>query len=129
MSQRQGLQEFRRCIFAAYEEQCAGTCCREPATLQAANIRPVTARDAHHISISLLLPADVQNLLDLGLIAIDEKRRILVASTVTGRAYRELDGNKARMPSKQGAPSRSALGWHYKRSTNIDLSAWYSEFV
>jgi hypothetical protein len=117
--QRQGQQEFRRRLLAAYRGQCAVTGCKEEGTLQAAHIRPVSSNGDHHISNGLLLRADIHNLFDLGLIAIDENLRINVASTVTEREYRELDGKKAHVPSGQSAPSRSALGWHYKKSATV----------
>ena len=117
--QRQGQQEFRRRLLTAYGGQCAVTGCKEEGTLQAAHIRPVSSNGDHHISNGLLLRADIHNLFDLGLIAIDENLRINVASTVAEREYRELDGKKAHVPSGQGAPSRSALGWHYKNSATV----------
>jgi len=113
MLQRQGQQEFRRRLLTAYRGQCAVTGCTEEGTLQAAHIRPVSSKGDHHVSNGLLLRADIHNLFDLGLIAIDQNLVIHVSKQVSEPAYRAFDMKKVHVPQGPGTPSRSALLWHF----------------
>jgi len=112
---RQGQQDFRRKLLAAYNRQCAMTRCRVSWILEAAHITPYRGIRTNAISNGLLLRADIHTFFDLALISIDPTRmKIHVSNRVTDPLYLALDGKKPILPgSKAARPSMIALEEHF----------------
>ena len=85
---RQGAPRFRRALVAAYEGRCAMTQYDAPAALEAAHILPYRGPQTNHPTNGLLLRADMHDLFDLGLVAVDpDSMRLLVAAELAGTKY------------------------------------------
>lgn len=112
---RQGQQDFRRKLLAAYNRQCAMTRCRVGWILEAAHITPYRGIRTNAVSNGLLLRADIHTLFDLALISIEPTRmKIHVSSRVTDPLYAALDGKKPTLPtSKTARRSMIALEEHF----------------
>jgi hypothetical protein len=114
--QRQGQPEFRRRLINTYGAKCMVTGCAIEQILQAAHIVPVSRNGTHRISNGLLLRADIHNLFDLGLLAIDEQLRIHVAKTIRTSEYRKLHGKRIQIPTGILGPSKSELLKHFREA-------------
>lgn len=79
---RQGQGEFRQSLLKAYDGRCAITGCDAEAALDAAHIVPYRGEATNTIVNGLLLRADLHNLFDLGLIAIESTTMTVVVSPV-----------------------------------------------
>jgi len=112
---RQGQQEFRRKLLAAYNTQCAMTRCRVAWILEAAHITPYRGIRTNTVSNGLLLRADIHTLFDLALISIEPARmKIRVSSRVIDPLYAALDGTTPALPSREAArPSMAVLEEHF----------------
>lgn len=115
---RQGQPQFRRALLEAYERRCAVTDSDAVDALEAAHILPYVNEQRNNISNGLLLRADVHSLFDLGLIAIDEDLRILIAPSLRTTQFGvKLSVRKLRIPKERGhQPSREALKRHREAS-------------
>ncbi len=89
----------------------------EPA-LEAAHIISYRGGQTNHPANGLLLRADLHDLFDLGLIAVEtDGMRIALAGDLAGTMYESLAGEKLRIPSeKHLRPSIEALALHRERS-------------
>ena len=112
---RQGQQDFRRKLLAAYNRQCAMTRCRVAWILEAAHITPYRGIRTNAVSNGLLLRADIHTLFDLALISIEPARmKIHVSSRVGDPLYAALDGTRPVLPSSKTARSSMiALEEHF----------------
>ncbi len=112
---RQGQQDFRRKLLAAYNRQCAMTRCKVDWILEAAHITPYRGIRTNGVSNGLLLRADIHTLFDLALVSIDPTRmKIHVSRRVTDPLYLALDGKKPILPGSKAAwPSMIALEEHF----------------
>jgi len=112
---RQGQQDFRRKLLAAYNRQCTMTRCRVAWILEAAHITPYRGVRTNAVSNGLLLRADIHTLFDLALISIEPARmKIHVSSRVGDPLYAALDGKRPVLPStKTAKPSMIALEEHF----------------
>ncbi|MBQ1021754.1 HNH endonuclease [Micromonospora sp. D93] len=113
---RQGQADFRRRLMKAYGNRCAITGCDTEAALQAAHIDPYDGPGTNQVNNGLLLRADLHNLLDRGLIWIDES---YVLHVVAGIAhYSSYHGQRMRLPERaEDLPDPEALlrhrrAWH-----------------
>ncbi|HEY3155369.1 MAG TPA: HNH endonuclease [Candidatus Eisenbacteria bacterium] len=112
---RQGQQGFRRALLLAYQGRCAITGCDGVQALEAAHIVPYRGLVTNHPTNGLLLRADIHNLFDLGLLAIDPANlKVLWSSELDGTSYVPvLRGATVRRPVDSGlAPSQAALRIH-----------------
>ncbi len=89
---RRGQAKFRAALLEAYGGRCAITGCDAVDALEAAHILPYRGDHSNHPSNGLLLRADLHSLFDLGLIAIDEELRVIVAPRLALTEYGALSG-------------------------------------
>ncbi|MEU8018323.1 HNH endonuclease [Micromonospora parva] len=108
---RQGQADFRRRLMKAYGKRCAITGCDVEAALQAAHIDPYDGPATNQVNNGLLLRADLHNLLDRGLIWVDES---YVLHVVAGTAhYSSYHGQQIRLPERvEDLPDPAALLRH-----------------
>lgn len=111
---RRGQSSFRSRLLAAYNGLCCVTGCDLIATLEAAHITPYRGAKSNHIQNGLLLRSDIHALFDLGLIAIDQDNRIILApSALNSATYKDLNGKKLAEPCDlEQVPSTEALRKH-----------------
>jgi hypothetical protein len=109
--QRLGEPEFRRALIAAYKGRCAISGCDVEPALQAAHIIPYMGPQSNRCSNGLLLRADLHNLFDLGLLAIDpDSLTVCLAPSLTGSCYAHLNGVGLTLPKAPAERlSREAL--------------------
>jgi putative restriction endonuclease len=115
---RQGAPRFRRALMTAYEGRCAMTQYDAPAALEAAHILPYRGPQTNHPTNGLLLRADMHDLFDLGLVAVDpDSMRLLVAAELANTRYRQYGGQPLFMPSEpELRPNGEALEKHRAQS-------------
>lgn len=114
---RQGQSAFRSRLLKAYDGRCAITGCEVVATLEAAHILPYRGTHTNAVNNGLLLRADIHTLFDLGLIWVDAKSKVQVASSLLGSSYEALKGRQLSVPSKKSnAPLLKYLAEHAKRA-------------
>lgn len=109
---RRGQAKFRTALLEAYGGRCAITGCDAVDALEAAHILPYRGDHSNHPSNGLLLRADLHSLFDLGLIAIDEEHRVIVAPRLVPTEYGDLSGKKIAETAWGNAPSLEALAAH-----------------
>lgn len=115
---RQGAARFGRELLDAYEGRCAISRFDAEPALEAAHIIPYRGAHANHIANGLLLRADLHDLFDLGLIAVDTGgMRLALAGSLAGTMYEPLDGHPLWLPEDPRLrPSPDALGRHWSQS-------------
>jgi len=111
LANRLGQRKFREALLSAYEGTCAITGSTEISALQAAHISPYDGSKTNSVQNGILLRADIHNLFDLGLIAIDPKTfLVIVSDRVADPTYRAFNNTKIKLPEKsRQQPSRLAL--------------------
>lgn len=116
---RQGAPRFRRALLAAYEGRCAMTRYDAAQALEAAHIIPYRGPQTNHVANGLLLRADLHDLFDLGLVAVDaSSMRLLLAKELEGTAYEPLADTAVWVPREaELQPSVEALERHRERSS------------
>lgn len=102
---RQGQPEFRQALMVAYRNQCVVTGCAIRDLLHAAHIVAPTSPSGHTVGNGLLLRADVHDLFDRGLIAIDRLFRVWVHPSLREREYRAFHGERASLVAKHANPN------------------------
>jgi len=114
VSRRQGAPRFRRALLHAYEERCAMTRYHAAPALEAAHIIPYRGPQTNHVANGLLLRADMHDLFDLGLIAVDtDSMRILLSRDLEGTEYEQYAGKPVWLPHDiEARPSIEALAKH-----------------
>lgn len=111
---RRGQGKFREQLLAAYRRTCAISGCKIVDLLEAAHIRPHAEEPNYSVTNGLLLRADLHTLFDLGLLAVDTKRRIRLAPSLLFSEYKIYDGRELRQPEYPSEmPSSEALERHY----------------
>lgn len=112
--QRQGQQEFRMALLAAYDGKCAMTGCGVTDVLEAAHIHRYLGEETNVVSNGLLLRADIHTLFDLKLVGVDVSTMcISVAPKLAGSIYGELTGRPLARPAGEGcAVDRRQLEKH-----------------
>jgi putative restriction endonuclease len=115
---RQGGPRFRRALLSAYEERCAVTRYSAAPALEAAHIVPYRGPQTNHVANGLLLRADVHDLFDLGLVAVDtDSMTLLIGNDLAGTEYEKYAGAKLWVPRDPDArPSVDALAIHRENS-------------
>jgi|TARA_B100000315_G_scaffold256109_1_gene301225 hypothetical protein len=114
MVRRRGQPAFRKALIDAYGGKCAITGCDVEEALEAAHIVPYQGNETNHVTNGLLLRADLHNVFDLGLVAIDsESMTVLVGPELVESTYKELTKVPIRLPQNPLArPSKAALDNH-----------------
>lgn len=114
---RQGQSGFRMRLLKAYGGRCAITGCNVAATLEAAHILPYRGTHTNAVNNGLLLRADIHTLFDLGLIWVDAKSKVQVASSLLGSSYKALEGRPLSAPNKKSnGPLPTYLAEHAKQA-------------
>jgi putative restriction endonuclease len=115
---RQGGARFRRALLQAYDSRCAMTRYDATPALEAAHILPYRGPQTNHVANGLLLRADMHDLFDLGLIAVDTSAmRLLVADDLVGTEYEQYSGKSIWVPREvEARPSIEALEKHRVQS-------------
>lgn len=111
---RRGQANFRARLLDAYEGRCCVTGCDLVDALEAAHISPYRGPQSNHLQNGLLLRADIHTLFDLGLLAFDDHKKVLLSLTAqSSQAYAGLLGKCLSVPRDQRlAPSDDALKKH-----------------
>jgi putative restriction endonuclease len=110
VTRRQGQKQFRQALMNAYAGRCAVTSCRVVPVLEAAHILPYRGPHTNHVTNGLLLRADIHTLYDLGMVAVAEDYRVLVAPALHGTQYVELHGRPLLLPEDDAQrPNLEAL--------------------
>lgn len=111
---RQGGKLFRKALLKAYEKRCSVTQYDAMDALEAAHIVPYRGPTTNHVTNGLLLRADVHNLFDLGLVAVETKSMsLLIADDLVGTKYEQYGGRELWLPrSDEIRPSTEALDKH-----------------
>lgn len=114
---RQGQPSFRRLMLTAYDSKCAMSAYDAEPALEAAHIMPYRGQQTNHPANGLLLRADLHDLFDLGLVAVDAGMHIQLASALSGTMYEPLHDTRLRIPLDPALrPSPEALERHFERS-------------
>jgi hypothetical protein len=111
---RQGQDQFRLALLAAYDSRCAITDFDAVETLEAAHIFPYRGPATNHVTNGLLLRADIHILYDRGAISVHETTHlVLLKPHLEVTRYRDLAGRQLRLPRKvDDRPSVPALRSH-----------------
>lgn len=125
MANRLGQRKFREALLVAYEGTCAISGSTEVSVLQAAHISPYDGSKTNNVQNGLLLRADIHNLFDLGLIAIEPKTyTIVVSDRVTDSTYKAYNHTKIKLPEKKHhRPSRLSLQSQFEFFTEQTTSS------
>jgi putative restriction endonuclease len=115
---RQGGARFRKALLRAYDARCAMTRYDATPALEAAHILPYRGAQTNHVANGLLLRADMHDLFDLGLIAVDTSAmRLLLASELIGTEYEKYAGTSMWIPrASEARPNIEALDKHREQS-------------
>lgn len=118
VTRRQGGPRFRRALLRAYEGRCAMTAYDAPPALEAAHIVPYRGPQTNHIVNGLLLRADMHDLFDLGLVAVDtSSMRLRLARELAGTKYEQFEGRELWLPRDSAVrPNIEALEMHRSQS-------------
>ncbi len=114
VKRRQGAPRFRRALLRAYEGRCAMTGYDAPPALEAAHIVPYRGPQTNHPANGLLLRADMHDLFDLGLVAVDtDSMRLRLAGSLADTKYEPYEGRRLLLPRDASVrPSVEALERH-----------------
>ena len=115
---RQGGARFRRALMQAYDARCAMTRYDATPALEAAHVLPYRGPQTNHVANGLLLRADMHDLFDLGLIAVDTSAmRLVLAADLIGTQYEQYAGAALWIPREvEARPSIEALDKHREQS-------------
>lgn len=99
---RRGQARFRQALLEAYKGRCVVTGCNVADLLEAAHITPHAELTDYRVCNGLLLRADIHTLFDLNLLAIDERYRVKLSSSLRYTEYWEpyRDRQLTRLPDK-----------------------------
>jgi hypothetical protein len=116
IASRLGQPEFRRALLRAYQSRCPVSGCDVEAALQAAHLFPHTGEKSNHCANGILLRADLHNLFDRHLMAIEPvTRTIRIAPVLRGTSYAEYEGKLISLPSDAAeAPHPEALEFRFR---------------
>lgn len=111
---RQGGPRFRRALLSAYRGRCAMTQYDAPPALEAAHIMPYRGPQTNHPTNGLLLRADMHDLFDLGLIAVEpDSMTLLVSGELESTMYEKYAGQTLWVPEEpELRPNVEALEMH-----------------
>lgn len=116
---RQGGPRFRRALLRAYNGRCAMTQYDAEPALEAAHIIPYRGPQTNHPANGLLLRADMHDLFDLGLVAVEtDTMRLRLAQELAGTKYEQYEGVPLLLPRDAAIrPSVEALELHRAQSS------------
>ena len=118
VKRRQGAPRFRRALIQAYEGRCAMSGYDASQALEAAHIVPYRGPQTNHPTNGLLLRADMHDLFDLGLIAVDtDTMSLKLAKALEGTMYEPFEDRALWIPREVVArPNVEALQKHRESS-------------
>jgi len=120
---RQGQGKFREALIEAYAGRCAVTGSDLVNVLEAAHIIPYKGEYTNRCNNGLLLRGDIHTLFDLGLLWINPKRRIQVASDLRESEYGKLHNKRLAEPSHSDSrPHAEHLKHHEDYARNQQAS-------
>lgn len=113
---RQGAPRFRRALLFAYQGRCAMTQYDAQPALEAAHILPYRGPQTNHPTNGLLLRADMHDLFDLGMIAVNtDTMRLALSRDLVGTMYEQYHDQALWIPHDDAArPSVEALHKHWE---------------
>jgi hypothetical protein len=110
---RRGRSDFRQMLMDAYDHKCAVTGTEVRAILEAAHVYPYKGTETNVLQNGILLRSDWHTLFDLGLWAIDDDYRIIIAPEIIPEEYRKYHQTLIRLPRiVLHRPSPKAIRWH-----------------
>lgn len=111
---RQGQPHFRRALLVAYDGKCAMSEFDAEESLEAAHIRPYSGPRSNHVQNGLLLRADMHDLFDLGLVAVDTAHEtLLLSKELASTQYARYAGRRLHLPGERALwPSADLLDEH-----------------
>jgi hypothetical protein len=117
---RRGQKGFRRKLLKSYENRCAATGCAVVDILEAAHIVPYKGQHTHRVDNGLLLRSDIHTLFDLGLVWVDQQRRLQLELKLRKGEYGHLHDQPLRMPVKtEDLPRLEHLAHHAKLAEDL----------
>ncbi|RMH76682.1 MAG: hypothetical protein D6680_07575 [Cyanobacteria bacterium J007] len=114
---------FRTKLLAAYNSRCPLTGCEVEAAIDAVRLDRDRAAGAKDLENGLILRADLHNLFNQNLLAIDPKTlTVAIAPELAQTSYGKLAGRRLELPSDEEArPNLELLERQYRRCSWIDL--------
>jgi len=117
---RLGQQAFKAVVGDAYHWRCAITGAKIRPVLEAAHIRPVSAKygGENRLDNGLLLRSDVHTMFDKGYLAVDDSYRLRVSPRLraefgNGEAFYAKVGEVVALPDRKAdRPNPDFLRWH-----------------
>ena len=115
---RLGQGAFRVVVTDAYHRRCSVTGERTLPALEAAHIKPYTAKGPHDVRNGLLLRSDIHRLFDSGYVTVTTDHRFEVSRRIreefeNGRDYYQFHGHWLRLPAEEmSRPNEGFLKWH-----------------
>ena len=115
---RQGGPRFRRALLSAYQGRCAMTQYDATPALEAAHIMPYRGPQTNHPTNGLLLRADMHDLFDLGLIAVEpDSMTLLLSRELESTMYEQYAGQRVWVPEEaELRPNLEALERHRQQA-------------
>lgn len=115
VARRQGQAKFRRSLLEAYDGKCAISGTNVADVLQAAHIIPYNGPKTNHVTNGILLRADLHNLFDLKLIAINPvSKKISVSTRLCETEYWKFNDLYLKIPvNTSHHPCSEALAAHF----------------
>ncbi|MDI6712566.1 MAG: HNH endonuclease [Anaerosomatales bacterium] len=115
---RQGQPYFRKQLLVAYEGRCAFSEYDAGDALEAAHIQPYRGPASNRVDNGLLLRADMHDLFDLFLVAVDtSSQSLLVSPELASTRYAEYAGRRIHLPQDRALwPSVDRLDWHREQA-------------
>jgi hypothetical protein len=108
--QRKGQKKFRDKLLSVYDETCVISGCLVKEVLHACHINPHSAAGINISSNGVILRADIHDLFDLNLIAIEpESLTIKISESLAGTEYFQYHNKTLKNRNDGKKPSREAL--------------------
>ncbi|MFD4642823.1 HNH endonuclease [Lentzea sp. NPDC058436] len=117
---RKGQDQFRKALFERYGLVCLITGPNPQEALHAAHLRAFAKHGRHVAEEGALLRADIHQLFDAGMIAVDPETLTVVVDPRLRvyRAYAALAGRPLQVPEDK-TPLRDALSDHFVQATSM----------
>ena len=113
---------FKNDLLAQYNSMCVITGTNVPSTLEVAFLTPLLAGGKELMSNTLLVRADIRNLLEDKLVTINPKtRRVVIGRVLRGTVYSVLDGVLIAEPKNEECrPTEFSLEQHFNSFSNSE---------
>lgn len=116
---RKGQNRLKKKQLDVYESRCCVTGCSVPQVLKACHIEPHYLKGNNHSCNGLLMRADIHDLFDAGLIAIEPDTLVVhISDDLVGSEYEALEGQVLRARVDGLRPDREALSERWNKFEN-----------